>query len=35
MLTPGDGFELWGYNLSGENNINLWWVCDDVKGAKS
>ena len=34
MLTPGDGFELWGYNLSGENNINLWWVCDDVKGAK-
>ena len=34
MLTPGDGFELWGYNLSGENNINLWWVCDDVKGVK-
>lgn len=34
MLTPGDGFELWGYNLSGEKNINLWWVCDDVKGAK-
>lgn len=34
MLTPGDGFELWGYNLSGKNNINLWWVCDDVKGAK-
>ena len=34
MLTPGDGFELWGYNLSGQNNINLWWVCDDVKGAK-
>ena len=34
MLTPGDGFELWGYNLSGENNINLWWVCDDVKGSK-
>ena len=34
MLTPGDGFELWGYNLSGENNINLWWVRDDVKGAK-
>ena len=34
MLTPGDGFELWGYNLSGEKNINLWWVCDDVKGVK-
>ena len=34
MLTPGDGFELWGYNLSGQNNINLWWVCDDVKGVK-
>ena len=34
MLTPGDGFELWGYNLSGKNNINLWWVCDDVKGVK-
>ena len=34
MLTPGDGFELWGYNLSDEKNINLWWVCDDVKGAK-
>ena len=34
MLTPGDGFELWGFNLSGEKNINLWWVCDDVKGAK-
>ena len=34
MLTPGDGFELWGYNLSGENNVNLWWVCDDVKGVK-
>lgn len=34
MLTPGDGFELWGYNLSGKKNINLWWVCDDVKGAK-
>lgn len=34
MLTPGDGFELWGYNLSGDKNINLWWVCDDVKGVK-
>ena len=34
MLTPGDGFELWGYNLSDEKNINLWWVCDDVKGVK-
>ena len=34
MLTPGDGFELWGYNLATSNNINLWWVCDDVKGAK-
>ena len=34
MLTPGDGFELWGYNLSGGKNINLWWVSDDVKGVK-
>ena len=34
MLTPGDGFELWGYNLSTFNNINLWWVYDDIKGSK-
>ena len=34
MLTPGDGFELWGYNLSTLNNINLWWVFDDIKGSK-
>lgn len=34
MLTPGDGFELWGYNLSTLNNINLWWVYDDIKGSK-
>ena len=35
MLTPGDGFELWGFNLSSKDNeVNLWWVCDDVKGAK-
>lgn len=34
MLTPGDGFELWGYNLSTFNNINLWWVKTDDRNGK-
>ena len=34
MLTPGDGFELWGYNSSNPKTINLWWVKTDDKNGK-
>lgn len=34
MLTPGDGFELWGYNVQTSEQINLWWVKTDDRNGK-
>lgn len=34
MLTPGDGFELYGYNIKTSNQINLWWVKTDDRNGK-
>ena len=34
MLTPADGFELYGYNVKTSNQINLWWVKTDDRNGK-
>lgn len=34
MLTPADGFELYGYNIKTSDQINLWWVKTDDRNGK-
>ena len=37
MLTPADGFELWGFNVTGSGGryVYLWWVANDGKNGKT